>query len=338
MPRRRLLMLGGAAAAWWLLGARTSWALPRAAPGPASSGPSASPAEADPPDPRLQGMTRVSSGPWRLLSDADHLLQSMLLQVLPNTLERVGRWARTLGLQPAAPGDLRVLLFAERERFLAFGRDDGFDDPWALGYYSPTAHRCVLCAPAETPGYRAAAARLHGAPASAAVAALRDRLSDWTRSAFLTTATHEAAHQSLFACQVQRRGAEYPAWLSEGMACAFETERLHGDAGPHMPQPLRRERLLDRMQDGDAMPLQALVAGMSRPRGSEAEVTAWYDQSALFTAWLATCRRTELARYLELHARTGMPPTVRTRLEAFTEVVGDAGTVERAWRLWLRPA
>lgn len=167
-----------------------------------------------------------------LHTDASAPVTSAATDALALCAEGFGSWAFSFGVplhEPAEP--LRVILFSRHEDFLAFARDeDGIDASWMGGYYAALSNRVVLYDDADSPEYRALLARC---PGDQAGRALRESvLADALRATSRKT-LHEVVHLLSFNTGLQTREAEYPMWLTEGLAEAFVAEALGADEAGH---------------------------------------------------------------------------------------------------------
>lgn len=289
------------------------------------------------------------------------------------------RFCRQIGVEP---GPLRhkliCILFARREAYRAFARDhDAVVDPSVAGYYAPASDRIVAYDPRESPGASGAFDQitqwetelnttLHAilreerfGPTETsrrlrtAAHEIRMRL-DLARArvdqsldrAASATIIHEAVHQLCFHTGVQTPYVQYPLWISEGLATAFETDAPDVAFGPDQEWRDRRSTFETLLRTDQLLPLEALASltmipahsADDSPTSSRAEasgdelVQILYHQSYALVTWLAKHRRTELVRYLELmrqepHGR----PARHRHLAIFTEAFGDPARLEAAW-------
>jgi hypothetical protein len=262
------------------------------------------------------GFVRRETPHFVILSDCDLRWTQARGDLLERTWAQFFRVADRLQLDAYPPSHkLLCILFSRREDYLAFAAArDNLKSPWVGGYYSTAANHIVFYNDVST--HESAAEPLSRARAESRAA--RDRAAEARRQgnddlanrllaaaddlderiraserelstviAEISTAKtiHEAVHLLAFNTGVQRRDREYPFWLSEGLATAFETERPTAAFGPDRAQSTSRIDDYRRLHAAGKLPaLQdlILVADASRLDSDAAE--ALYSQShALFT-------------------------------------------------------
>lgn len=303
---------------------------------------------------------------WVLLSDCAPEATRPTLDLLEATTLQVERVARALGTTPERSTVRHLsLLFRRVDDYRAFARvHDDFGDAAGIGHYAPQARRSVLTAASASPELREAILQLdaeHAAHRSrgarpvedprllgdarrskAQHRAAIDEAIDEVRQRAFRLASHEAAHQILCERRVHPADASCPAWLGEGLACAFETERTIGDFGPDFDVPDRRECLERALLSAKAMPLRALIASTSRPRLGTPGAAAWYAQCWGLVAWLYRERPRTLAALLESTWKPGavgvdFARLADARLAWFERSAGPITELEPAWRAAWRP-
>jgi len=299
---------------------------------------------------------------WVLASDCPKGAASSTLDLLEATTTQVTRVARVLGIQPRASTTRHLAVLFERvEDYRNFAqRHDDYREPGAIGHYAPHARRAMLTAASASPALRAAIAQLDGAQASdgharqprAAVTgfgrgsargasprvwASIDTAIDEIRQRTMRLTAHEAAHQVLCERRVHPIGGACPAWLGEGFACCFETERSIGDFGPDFDVPARRERLQQALATNAIQPLGAVIASHGRPALSGAIAVDWYAQCWGLVAWLYREHPSQLAAYIEAIWDGRGGATGAERIGAFERVVGSLTKLEPAWRAAWQP-
>ncbi|UCG33959.1 MAG: DUF1570 domain-containing protein [Phycisphaerales bacterium] len=147
---------------------------------------------------------------------------------------------------------------------------------------------------------------------------------------------HEGAHQLAFNAGLQRRGAAYPFWVSEGLACTFESPGTRKGFGAFRVNGARLEQYRDAQQRGTVKGLRGLV---TLPPESRENVLDLYAESWALFFFLAKTRPKELSAYLkDLAARER---TAEFDGEAewalfarHFDVQGDK--LENEWQLFLR--
>lgn len=308
----------------------------------------------------LPGFRLSRRGDWVLLSDCPEATVRPVLELLESTTTQVTRVARALQspIERTTEPHLCVM-FSSEDAYRSFaGEHDGTVDSLATGHYTAHARRSVLAAPATPPSLIDAMQRMerdpnerivlrrsggpsHRAPSVAASRAqsraMVEEALDEVRLRTYRLVSHEAAHQVLAERGALPGGAACPAWLHEGMACAFETERLIGDFGPDFDVPIRREQLQRALTEGSLMPLGAMIASLARPSLGERGMLDWYAQAWSLVAWLHRERRSALAALLAAvrEGRQGASPA--ERMQRFEQICGPLSQLEPAWKAaWQR--
>ncbi len=307
----------------------------------------------------LPGFDAARSRGWVLLSDVPPSLAASTLALLDATAAQVARAVDAVGAaRRAAPHRHLAILFRSLDRYRDFASaHDGFQDSNAAGHYAATGRRSAFAAPEPSPALRRAleSRGIDAAPteiaggsvdpsrrpsradrSGAAFRAAVDEAVDDLEQRMRRVTSHEAAHQVLFETGVHPEPGRCPAWLAEGLACCFETERSLGDFGPEHDVPSRRERLEQALRCDRLRPLAALVASASRPATDTTECLDWYAQCWGVVSWLAVERRSALADYL---ASLGGAAAWRAaaRVESFERCFGGITRLEQAWLDHWRP-
>lgn len=259
------------------------------------------------------GFREFESKRFVVLSNANGQWTQAQLGRLERAHHQFQRWGRHLGLQPLPlRHKLVCVLFETREEYSTFSRNhDGVHDAWIFGYYSPRHDRTVF---------------FNGEA--------EDGVDDFTRQRSIATTIHEALHQLLFHSRVQNPYVQYPIWLNEGLATAFETDTPSAAFGPEYEYEPRRDRFLDLLANGELLPLRALIQLDRMPAGNVGRVPDIYNQSYALVSWLARYRRAALREYLMLMlVEPPGRPSPERHLELFVRAFGD---VERLEARWLR--
>jgi hypothetical protein len=337
-------------------------AAPEPEPGPL---PSASPALDDTRDRLPHRFIAHETARFVVLSDADPAWARHQGECLERAYHQFLRFARRLRLEPdPLRHKLVCVLFDRRDDYLAFASThDDVDEPWIAGYYAPDNERVVfyhgdsnpsviearsgldrLREDLETIAEQAQDARHRGRLARAtALADQRDRYREhieresarvdaFARHVNVATTVHEAVHQLLFTTGLQSRHVVYPAWISEGLATAFETDDPRAAFGPDHDHERRREGFRELLEAGGLLDLDTLATVTDLPPHDDTLVRAVYLQSYALVTWMCRFRQTELRRYLELMREEpdGDPTPARHRA-LFEEAFGDVAALERAW-------
>jgi hypothetical protein len=144
-------------------------------------------------------------------------------------------------------------------------------------------------------------------------------------------ATHEAAHQLAFNSGLQKRGAMYPLWVSEGLATNFEADSLRavGIARDNSP---RQRQLLAARDAARLMPLESFVKLVRVPNGGPEIANDLYAEAWALFNFLFKTRPAELRAYLNhLNTLETGPRSPEALYHEFTSAFGSMGAVERSW-------
>ncbi len=143
----------------------------------------------------------------------------------------------------------------------------------------------------------------------------------------VSTIVHEATHQIAFNCGLQRRFADNPLWLTEGMATYFETPDIDNRAGWKSLGRVnvqRQQRFLASLERRAAGSLATLVSTDARFTEPEAREDAYAEAWAL-NYFLIKTRRKEYYAYLKKLSQR--PPlkfgSPEDRLTEFRAAFGD---------------
>jgi hypothetical protein len=129
---------------------------------------------------------------------------------------------------------------------------------------------------------------------------------------------HEAAHQLSFNTGVQVRNADYPMWLSEGLATQFETTDRTGRVDPLIVNPTRLSAFREAQREKKMISLETLI--MENPPASVDNKTMniWYGASWAFFHYLYEERRGAIekifAAYQKIGASKSVSPEERKRI------------------------
>lgn len=265
---------------------------------------------------------------------------------------------------PAHPPKSKLLcvLISEHGDYARFARkSDGVQAGWVAGYYAGLSNRVVLYDDLTGPAFEAAFAQLDGfreqakrADSDSRIAARagendradqlqsravdlrrhekkeRSRIEDEARAASESKMIHEAIHLIAFNSGVQSRAHEYPFWLTEGLAMAFETDRPKAAFGPDCGHADNRSAEFERfLAEGRVIPIRELV-GISEAteESSERAETLYCQTEALFDRLFDDDRMALsalLGRYLEQPAGD---LSAERHVGLFTQQLGDPTLVE----------
>jgi hypothetical protein len=147
---------------------------------------------------------------------------------------------------------------------------------------------------------------------------------DWERN--VATIIHEATHQLAYNCGLQRRFADNPMWVSEGLATFFEApDRRNPGRWRNIGQvnQVNLKRFYQYAPDRPEESLATLLADDSRFRGSSTATSAYAECWAL-TYFLIKTRRSEYVEYLKKlsEGRPLAERTQRERIEIFESAFG----------------
>lgn len=226
---------------------------------------------------------------------------------------------------------LVAIVLKDRAEFSRFVAVDAKLDPSSVtGYYSILSNRIVLYDIARIPGQ----------PPAATPVEIQRRLA--TAPQAIATVVHEAAHQVAYNCGLNRRLADNPLWLVEGMAVFFETPDLRSRSGWRTVGKVnvpRRARFVEfvarRRQPGS---LKTLVRSDRRLREAKTVADAYAESWAL-SYFLLRTRRKQYASYLKT---VSAKPVLRwdtpeTRQSDFEAAFGkDWDELDRAFLKYMR--
>lgn len=143
--------------------------------------------------------------------------------------------------------------------------------------------------------------------------------------------THELIHQLSFNTGLQQRGVEYPLWVSEGMATAFEYLFDQNEKDNRY----RLCTIIQVKEQNRLIPLDVFVS-MSRLTCSSLTDSETYAQCWAFFAFLWEHRKPELRQYLSSASQRPVGPVSSTFLKGeFVDCFGALEPLESDWNLWL---
>ncbi len=279
--------------------------------------------------------------------------------LLERTYKQYGRMMDRLGLQWTPPRHrMLCVLIKDHPQYAAFAREhDGVSAPWVGGYYAGASNRVVFYDDITGPAYEHAIAELDEydelaresrtearkvRDERAAVLDDRaDRILSFTQgerrrleveAARTNTAKtiHEAIHMISYNCGMMDRSRLFPFWLSEGLACSFETEESTEAFGPDRESPAREEEWREIVEHKRVIPLELLVTLTDVPADDRVMAEAMYAESYALFSYLYRFRREELAAYVRA---VEAEPRGRARperlLELFESHFGSPGALQR---------
>ena len=159
------------------------------------------------------------------------------------------------------------------------------------------------------------------------------------------TAAHEGAHQLSFNLGLLQRGRNYPPWLLEGVAGAFETDDPKVEFGPFSGYVTQKVRIIrEYVERSDHAPLLELSAMRRTPSSSlrdrfenvPKKRVQIYAQGASLAIYLITHRPEGFKTYLQNLTSASSSGTASNRWRtAFQDAFGDINALESDWKRWL---
>ena len=196
--------------------------------------------------------------------------------------------------EPESP--LAVVIFGDKDSYLQYAREElGAAAGTAIGYYSFQSNRITMYDLTGMQALRREDSRrgsLHDITAM---------LSEPEAAPLVATIVHEATHQIAFNCGMQKRYADNPVWIAEGLAMFCETPDLFSNrswSGIGKVNYDRWDLYRDNANDDKILPLESLIVDDSRFRNSRTAVNA-YAEAWAWTYFLATWHTDELVAYLK---------------------------------------
>lgn len=300
-----------------------------------------------------------------VLSDASPSWTRIQTSRLERTHHQFMRFTKRLGLAPLPlKHKLVCVLFKDRSAYLNFARtQDNASATWIAGYYAPGADRVVFYNVEHSEGISVARQKLSDMQKEIKLlrqnisltqrrgsrrqsASLREnvgryqkhfeqetiRIDRFASSLSAATTIHESIHQLFFHTGIQSPKVEYPLWISEGIATAFETGDINLPFGPDRDYDQRRKEILRMLQDNELFDLAPFVSMVEIPSGDEDVVRRVYHQSYALVTWLCRFRAEGMRNYLNMmrlehHGES----TSQRHLQIFTNAFGDLTRLERTW-------
>lgn len=227
---------------------------------------------------------------------------------------------------------LLVIVLDTRTQMTRFQKEVSPDESrlsnWVAGYYSPEHNWAVCYDQRKDDNLAEVEARLnriaqrllsmpgdpqtilevdtpHGRVRRAKRQIGQDMKNEWTRiisavNEINTAVTqHKGAHQLAFNVGVQHRNAQYPFWVSEGLACVFETppqNKRSRRLGAARTNGLRLGEYRTRRRGGKSLGLSGLIT--LKRNDLTQSVNAIYAESWAVFAFLFDRYPTQLSAYL----------------------------------------
>ena len=232
-----------------------------------------------------------------------------------------GYW-KTAGItleEPRYP--LVAMIFEDRQTYLKYSRLDlGTAATAAIGYYNMRTNRTIAYDLTGVEG-------LVGGPQRFSSASHINRvLSQPAAERTVATIVHEATHQLAYNSGLQRRYADNPFWVSEGMAIFFETPDLKSTKGWRTLGGINRVNLFNFRKYLSGRPadsLQTLLSTDERFRDPDQAASAYAEAWAL-NYFLLRTRKDQYVTFLQkLAAQSPLTPADEARrLSEFKAVFG----------------
>lgn len=287
-----------------------------------------------------------TSSSFAMLSDlAAHETQAHG-RCMERAYEEFLRFARACGLEPRPlEHKLVSVCFQSDEEYRSFAMaEDGPAGASVSGYYSPRSDLVVMHVGQNRATLRGSKPRMV-AQAHAQTPVLRFE-PELTPSAEETSSpphhgcsgdsiakrVHETVHQLTFHTRVMNPAVQYPPWICEGLATAFETESPEQPFGPDVDFAPRREVFQQLLANDDVWRLRHLVSISRVPADGRASARIIYHQSYALVTWLYRHRRDQLRDYLNAMVREPAGAVSPERnLQLFEQSFGDVEVLERQW-------
>ena len=233
-----------------------------------------------------------------------------------------GYW-KTAGMtlhQPRYP--LVALVFEDRQSYLEYSRRElGTAATAAIGYYNMRTNRTIAYDLTGVEGI------IGGGQRTSSAAHINRILSQPAGERTVATVVHEATHQLAYNSGLQKRYADNPFWVSEGMAIFFETPDLKSTKGWRTLGGVNRVNLFNfrkylARRPGDS--LQTLVCRDQRFQDPKLAADAYAEAWAL-NYFLLRTRKEQYVEYLrKLVIQSELTPTNEERRMAdFKAVFGE---------------
>ena len=232
-----------------------------------------------------------------VLSSADEASAAATGQLLDHACLRFYEQFRRAGFEPKPLGAKLIWVCLNSYGSLeAYGRAaDSAEVSWMDAYYSHRTNRVAMAMAASRPP---AQARRRFTGSSIAAFGDSDPDLDVSDGLGIRTMTHELAHQLAFNSGLQRRGATYPFWLTEGLATNFEADSLDS-LGLGLEDRVHRQRLSEAKAAGRLVPLDQFVGMTEWPAGREGSATRdVYAQSWGLFHYLLQNRPSTLKKFM----------------------------------------
>ena len=233
-----------------------------------------------------------------------------------------GYW-KTAGItlqQPRYP--LVSLVFEDRQSYLEYSRRElGMAATAAIGYYNMRTNRTIAYDLTGVEGID------RGGQRTSSAAHINRILSQPAGERTVATVVHEATHQLAYNSGLQKRYADNPFWVSEGMAIFFETPDLKSTKGWRTLGGVNRVNLFNFRKFLPRRPedsLQTLVSRDQRFQDPKLAADAYAEAWAL-NYFLLRTRKEQYVDYLrKLVIQSELTPAnEERRMAEFKAVFGE---------------
>lgn len=191
---------------------------------------------------------------------------------------------------------LVVVIFGDKDSYLRYAREElGAAAGSAIGYYSFQTNRITMYDLTGMQALRREDSRRGSAHDISAM------LSEPEAAPLVATIVHEATHQIAFNCGLQKRYADNPVWLAEGLAMYCETPDLFSNrswSGIGRVNYDRWDLYRENANNDKVLPLESLIVDDTRFRNSRTAVDA-YAEAWAWTYFLATWHTDEFVAYMK---------------------------------------
>lgn len=308
---------------------------------------------------------RTMTDHFVILSDCDRAWTQGKSRLLERAYDQVARMMVRMGMEPVPPPHkLLCVLIEDHDMYRSFARThDSIEAPWVAGYYASLTNRVVFYNDLTGPAFRRAIEQLdayevsiveveerargarrsrdmeehrrldgHARQMRAHLAEERRRLEGEAASASAAKTIHEATHLIAFNCGLQTRYHQFPFWLTEGLATAFEADDASGILGPDRPSTAREGEFRRYLQGDELLPLGLMVQLNTVPGDENGTAEVMYAQSYALFRFLYRYERAQLAGlFRDIAAEPPGAIRPKRQLELFTARFGDPDRLERRW-------
>ncbi len=288
-----------------------------------------------------------------VLSDSErsHIRGAEL--VLEETRRQYDRWCRAMRIPITRPDErLLCILFHNRDDFVTFAEqteDLSGAAHHISGYFSPRFDWVVYFDPDDSADIGEAVRSIEAAEAdieearergvdqdrldeaTESVDAAREHIQSEARARRTAVTIHEAVHQLVHNGLAFPGRGNWPAWLHEGLAVAFETDAHRKPFGPDRDYPSRSNGFATALKTSTHIPLPQFLELNEIHHQDGAHVGVIYDQAGSLVSWLYRRRRPQLLEFLQEAGIPDADGTVPPIATQFTKIFGSTKDIERYW-------